>query len=326
MLVEVVFVILGLTLLVAGGEVMIRGATGLATGLGVSPLAIGLTVVAFGTSAPELAVNVNAALAGKGGVSFGNIIGSNMANIGLILGLTALIKPISMRRSFVSRELPMMLLATIATLIMGFDRALGRGPDHFSRGEGLVLLLLFLIFLFYTVGDFVRQRGRHDATTLVKGEAVSVKRAGLLTLIGLVGLVGGAELTVNSAVAIAEAAGVSEVIIGLTMLAVGTSLPELVASIMAIRQGHVELAIGNIVGSNIFNLLLVLGVTNVVRPFSIPSGGHIDLGVMFLLSIMLMSVSVTGRRRIIRTEASLLLATYLTYMLWRSIEALRLAS
>ena len=322
MLVEVVFVILGLTLLVAGGEVMIRGATGLATGLGVSPLAIGLTVVAFGTSAPELAVNVNAALAGKGGVSFGNIIGSNMANIGLILGLTALIKPISMRRSFVSRELPMMLLATIATLIMGFDRALGRGPDHFSRGEGLVLLLLFLIFLFYTVGDFVRQRGRHDATTLVKGDAVSVKRAGLLTLVGLVGLVGGAELTVNSAVAIAEAAGVSEVIIGLTMLAVGTSLPELVASIMAIRKGHVELAIGNVVGSNIFNLLLVLGVTNVLRPIAIPIGGHIDLGVMFLLSVMLMAVSVSGRRRIIRTEASLLLLTYLAYMVWRSMDSM----
>ena len=132
MALDIALVILGLSMLVAGGEVMIRGATGLAAGLGVSPLAIGLTVVAFGTSAPELAVNVNAALAGKGGVSFGNIIGSNMANIGLILGLTALIKPIALRRSFVSRELPMMLLATIATLIMGFDRVLGRGPDRFS--------------------------------------------------------------------------------------------------------------------------------------------------------------------------------------------------
>ena len=323
MYVEVVFVILGLALLVGGGEVMIRGATGLAAGLGVSPLAIGLTVVAFGTSAPELAVNINAALAGNGGVSFGNIIGSNMANIGLIVGLTALIKPISIRRSFVSRELPMMLLATVAVMIMGFDQVLGRGPNRFSRGEGLVLLLLFLIFLFYTVGDFVRQRGRHDATTLVPGEApVSVRKAWLLTFVGLVGLVGGAELTVDSAVAIAKAAGVSDVIIGLTMLAIGTSLPELVASIMAIRQGHVELAIGNVVGSNIFNLLLVLGITNVVRPFSIPIGGHVDLGVMFLLSIMLMSVSIAGRRRIIRTEATLLLLTYFSYMIWRAAGAL----
>jgi len=322
MSVDIIFVILGLAMLVAGGEVMIRGATGLATGLGVSPLAIGLTVVAFGTSAPELAVNVNAALADKGGVSFGNIIGSNMANIGLILGLTALIKPIVLRRSFVSRELPMMLLATVATLIMGFDQVLGRGPDHYSRGEGLVLLLLFLVFLFYTVGDFVRQRGRSDAQGLVKEEgAISVGRAQFLTLIGLIGLVGGAELTVNSAVSIAEAAGISEVIIGLTMLAVGTSLPELVASIMAIRKGHVELAIGNVVGSNIFNLLLVLGVTNVLRPIQIPVGGHVDLAMMLLLSVMLMAVSVTGRRRIIRTEAALLLTTYIAYMVWRSINA-----
>ena len=326
---DIIFVILGLAMLVAGGEVMIRGATGLASGLGVSPLAIGLTVVAFGTSAPELAVNVNAALLGKGGVSFGNIIGSNMANIGLIVGLPALIKPISIRRSFVSRELPMMLLATVATMIMCFDTALGRGPspngfeNGFSRGEGLVLLLLFLIFLFYTVGDFVRQRGRHDATTLVKGEEpVSVKKAAMLTLVGLVGLVGGANVTVDSAVAIAQAAGVSDVIIGLTMLAIGTSLPELVASIMAIRQGHVELAIGNVVGSNIFNLLLVLGVTNVIRPFAIPVGGHIDLAVMLLLSVMLMAVSITGRRRIIRTEAALLLLTYVGYMVWRSMGAM----
>jgi len=326
MAVELLFVILGLTLLVGGGEVMIRGATGLAAGLGVSPLAIGLTVVAFGTSAPELAVNVNAAWAGKGGVSFGNIIGSNMANIGLILGLTALIKPISLRRSFVSRELPMMLLATVATLIMGFDRVLGRGPDRFSRGEGLVLLLLFLVFLFYTVGDFVRQRARSDATSLMDGEQpVSIAKATLLTIGGLVGLVGGADLTVNSAVAIAQAAGISEVIIGLTMLAIGTSLPELVASIMAIRKGQVELAIGNVVGSNIFNLLLVLGVTNVLRPVEVPVGGHIDLAVMLLLSIMLVAVSITGRQRIIRTEAALLLVTYIAYMTWRSLDALKVA-
>ena len=319
MAVDVLLLIVGIGTLVAGGEAMVRGSTGLARGLGVSPLAIGLTVVAFGTSAPELAVNIIAAWTDKGDVSFGNIIGSNMANIGLIVGCTALIRPISIERTFVSRELPMMLFATLSVVIMGFDKALGRGPNIFSRGEGLVLLVLFVIFLFYTVGDFVRQRGREDATALIDDELrTSLLKSFGLTFLGLVGLVGGAEVTIRAAVSIAEQLGVPEVIIGLTVLAVGTSLPELVASITAVAKGHVELAIGNVVGSNIFNLLLVLGVTNVIRPTPVPLGGHTDLFVVTLLSLLLVIVSVTRRRQIIRTEASLLLAIYLAYIAMRA--------
>ncbi len=319
MIVESLLLAVGLILLVGGGDVMVRGATGLARSLGVSPLAIGLTVVAFGTSAPELAVNLIAAWTGRGDISFGNIFGSNMANIGLIVGLTALIKPISIQRSFASRELPMMLIATVASMIMGFDAVLGRGPDRYSRGEGMVLLLLFVIFLLYTVGDFVRQRGQHDATQLLPESDVSSTGLALLyTVAGLAGLVGGAHLTVESAVSIARAMGVSEVIIGLTVLAVGTSLPELVASVTATLRGHVELAIGNVVGSNIFNLLLVLGVTNVVQPFPVPAGGHVDLVVLLALSVVLLFVSSTAGRRIIRTEATILLVMYLAYLTWRA--------
>ena len=322
MTVDFLLLAVGLALLVGGGDVMVRGSTGLARGLGVSPLAIGLTVVAFGTSAPELAVNVIAAWTGRGDISFGNIFGSNMANIGLIVGLTALIKPISIRRSFVSRELPMMLLATIAAMIMGFDEFLGRGPNGYSQGEGVVLLLLFLIFLFYTVGDFVRQRGQNDATKLIAGSVGNSVWMSLgYTVAGLVGLVGGAHITVESAVDIARAVGISEVIIGLTVLAVGTSLPELVASMVATMRGHVELAIGNVVGSNIFNLLLVLGVTTVVNPFSVPEGGHTDLWVLLALSAVLVLVASTAGRKIIRTEAALLLVIYLSYLAFRSTAA-----
>ena len=321
MALDIILLITGLAFLLGGGDVVVRGATGLARNLGVSPLAIGLTVVAFGTSAPELAVNAIAAWNGRGDISFGNIFGSNMANIGLIVGCTALIKAISIQRSFVSRELPMMLLATIAAAVMGMDELLGRGPNIFSRGEGVVLLLLFFVFLFYTVGDFVRQRGQDPAESLLEESPVTgtLANAGL-TALGLLMLVGGAELSVDAAVEIARVLGVPEVIIGLTVLAIGTSLPELVASVMATMRGHVGLAIGNVVGSNIFNLLLVLGVTSLIRPFTLPDGGYMDLAVVLLLSFLLMFVSITSRRVIIRSEAVLLLLIYVGYIGWRAFD------
>ena len=324
MFLDVVAVTVGLALLMLGGETVVRGATGLARALGVSPLAIGLTVVAFGTSAPEMAVNVIAAWSGKGGISFGNIIGSNMANIGLIVGCTALMRPILIQGVVIARELPMMLLATTAAIIMGFDTFLGLGPDYFDRGDGMLLLMLFLVFLYYTVGDFVRQRAANDFNGVgndsAEGESEpgTVLRNLAVTVLGLAMLVGGAEVTVDAAVEIARTLGVPDVVIGLTLLAVGTSLPELVASGVATMRGHPELAMGNVVGSNIFNLLLVMGVTSLVRPVPVPPGGHLDLLLMALLSLILFLVSMTHNRQIIRTEAVGLLVLYFVYMIWRS--------
>jgi len=312
----------GLLLLMVGGETVVRGATGLARALGVSPLVIGLTVVAFGTSAPELAVNVIAAWEDRGDISFGNIIGSNMANIGLIVGCTAIMRPLLITGVVIAREIPMMLLATAAVVVMSFDGLLAPGtPDAIRRGEGIFLLLLFLVFLYYTVGDFVRQRtgngngelGREFAPTDGGGA-----RHLIVTAVGLVALVGGADLTVGAASNVARNFGVPEVIIGLTVLAVGTSLPELVASVTATVRGHAELAIGNVVGSNIFNLLLVLGVTSLIRPIAIPAGGHLDLLMVGILSLLLFVVSLTANRRIIRGEAALLLAGYVGYIAWRA--------
>ncbi len=323
MFLDVVALSVGLALLMLGGETVVRGSTGLARALGVSPLAIGLTVVAFGTSAPEMAVNVIAAWSDKGDISFGNIIGSNMANIGLIVGCTALMRPILIQDVVIARELPMMLLATTAAIIMGFDTLLGLGPDYFDRGDGMLLLMLFLVFLYYTVGDFVRQRSENGANgTAPAGEERSrrtVLRNLSVTVLGLAMLIGGAEVTVGAAVEIARALGVSEVVIGLTLLAVGTSLPELVASGVATVRGHAELAMGNVVGSNIFNLLLVMGVTSLVRPVPVPAGGHLDLLVMALLSLILFLVSMTHMRQIIRYEAAGLLGLYVAYMGWRSL-------
>ncbi len=317
--------VIGVALLLAGGEAVVRGSTGLARALGVSPLAIGLTVVAFGTSAPELAVNVTAAVQGRGDICFGNIFGSNMANIGLIIGITAMIRPILIHRVVILREIPMMLLATAAALVMAFDRTLGQGPEEFNRGDGILLLLFFLVFLYYTVGDFAAQRsGNNDNGTgefseLPDPSSSRMTGQAILTFVGLAGLIGGAKLTVDAGVAIARALGVPEVIIGLTLISVGTSLPELVASLIATFRGHVELAVGNIVGSNIFNILLVAGFTATVRPIPVPAGGHLDLLVVAALSLVLFGVSTTQQRVIIRGEAGFLLISYLGYLVWRSV-------
>jgi cation:H+ antiporter len=292
----------------------------------VSPLVIGLTVVAFGTSAPELAVNVIAAWEGKPAISFGNIIGSNMANIGVIVATTALVRPIPITGLVIAREIPMMLLGTTAALIMGFDHVLGLGPDIYDRADGLLLLLLFAVFLYYTVGDFVKGRSAKLAAQQTEGAAdqgsEGLGRNGAITLVGLGGLVFGADLTVQAATDLARAFGVPEVVVGLTVLACGTSLPELVASVIATLRGHAELAIGNVVGSNIFNLLLVFGVTALVSPVEVPAGGHLDLLVMGALSLLLFGVSSTRSGHIIRGEAVLLMLSYLGYLTWRSIGAM----
>ena len=326
MALDILLLAVGLALLMLGGEFVVRGATRLARDLGVSPLTIGLTVVAFGTSAPELAVNVIAASRGNGAIAFGNVIGSNMANIGLIVGCTALIRPITIKGVVVTRELPMMLLATAAAVVMGSD-VLFRGAvrDAYDAGDGLLLLMFFLVFLYYTVGDFVRRRASNGGGALpglVSEPGGRVWKHALLTAFGLAALIGGADVSVDAAVDVARSLAVPEEIIGLTVLAVGTSLPELVASLMATLRGHAELAIGNVVGSNIFNLLLVLGLTSLVGRVPVPPSGHLDLAVVALLSLILLLVSMAGKRRVVRTDAAVLLLLYLVYLSWRSSQAL----
>jgi cation:H+ antiporter len=326
MTVDLLVLVVGLALLMAGGEIVVRGAISLARELGVSPLVIGLTVVALGTSAPEMAVNLIAASQGLGEISFGNIIGSNMANIGLIVGCTALVRPIMVTGVVVAREIPMMLLATAATVVMGFDKFLSDSPDRYDRADGLLLLMFFLVFLYYTVGDFVKRRSGQQGYGAFQNADVP-SAGGLhkhvwITIAGLVALVGGARITVHSAVGLARAVGIPEEVIGLTLVAVGTSLPELVASVVATLRGHPELAIGNVVGSNIFNLLFVMAVTAMIAPIPVPEGGHLDLLVVALLSVILFLVCFTTNRKIIRTEALLLLLLYFAYIGWRSAQAL----
>lgn len=314
----------GMALLLFGGELLVRGASHLARLLGVSPLAVGLTVVAFGTSAPELAVNVLAAFRGNGGLSFGNIVGSNLANIGLIFGMAALCRPIPIEDVVVRREIPMMLLATAAAVGMGVAHWFEGDAIWFDRGDGFTLLLFFVVFLYYTIGEFLSARNGSVADSDLAAKGPDVEDGSVLgnlglVLAGLLMLTGGADLTVDAGTAIARGLGVPEVIIGLTMIAIGTSLPELVATVVAVFRNQPAMAVGNVVGSNIFNLLLVGGITSLLRPIPIPQGATLDLLLLSALSVLLWLVSMSQGHKILRAEGALLLGIYLTYLTMRSI-------
>ncbi len=309
--------VVGLVLLVGGAEALVRGGSGLARDFGVSPLVVGLTVVAFGTSAPELAVNLDAALRDRGDLSFGNIIGSNIANIGLVIGMFAVLRPIPVEGAIIRREVPMMIAATLVVAVMGWGW--NGSPPVYSRGDGVVLLLMFSVFMYYTVADVFRQRGS-DPFVVQTGLATPSRFWGTvrlnlaLTAIGLLALVGGAELTVGSAVGLAEGFGVPQVLIGLTLVALGTSLPELVTGVVAALREQTDLAVGNIVGSNLFNLLFILGVSSTLRPIPVPEGGVWDLTVVALLSVLLLFMCLSHRQQIIRREAAVLLCIYVAYI------------
>ena len=321
MLFDILILVAGLIFLLGGGELLVRGAAALARSLGISPLAIGLTVVAFGTSAPELAVNIRAAITDSGTLAFGNIFGSNMANIGLIVGLAAVLTPLPIQNIIVRRELPMMLLSLAAASAMAFDIQLGEQRDEFSRSDGIIFLLFFIVFMYYTVGDLLRQRAEDraspDRLEGVREDFGSSLRNGVIAMLGLAALLVGARMTVMASVDLARALEIPEVVIGLTMVSIGTSLPELVAALAAVRRNQLDIAVGGIVGSNIFNTLLVAGATSVVRPMKIPEGGHLDLGVTILLSLILMMNARSHNRSIIRSEGVVLLLVYLSYMSWR---------
>ena len=312
----------GMGLLLLGGDLLVRGASRMATSLGVSPLAVGLTIVAFGTSAPELAVNVLAATRDSGGLSFGNIIGSNLANIGLIFGLGAIFRPIPIDDVVVRREIPMMLLATAAAMGMAFDHWFDDQPTFFDRGDGVTLLLFFFVFLYYTLGDFLTRRSdgepRPDSELAAKASSDvapgrPMRDLGLI-LVGMTLLAVGADFTVDAATSLARALGVPEVIIGLTLVAIGTSLPELAATVIAIFRNESAMAVGNIVGSNIFNLLLVGGITAFIRPIPIPDGAAADLVTLGAMSLLLWGVSMSQGQRILRAEGAILLTAYVTYV------------
>ena len=314
-----VYLIAGLVLLVAGAEVLVRGAAKLAAQFGIPPLVIGLTVVAFGTSAPETAVSVQAAFNGSGDLAIGNVIGSNIANVLLVLGATALVAPLIVSRQLIRLDVPIMIGASLVVYALAWDGAL-------SRLEGL---LLFAGVVSYTA--FLVISSRRDKSA-AEADDEFVKEFGLdepakpyawainlgLIIAGLVLLVAGSNFLVEGAVSLARALGLSELVIGLTVIAIGTSLPELATSIIAAFKGERDIAVGNIVGSNIFNLLCVLGLTALVSPQAVAVAANalaFDFPVMIAVAVACLPIFFAGYR-INRWEGLLFLAYYVAYTVY----------
>lgn len=304
MLLNLLLLAAGLVLLTLGAESLVRGSGSLALRFGVAPLVVGLTVVAFGTSAPELVVSVQAALAGQDDIAAANVVGSNIFNIGVILGLTALVLPLAVHRDILRRDLPLVILASLAVLWLLQDRELGR-----LAGLGLVTVLAAYLVL------SVRQaRPAPGAAAQASAAAPgSVLRDGLYILAGLALLVIGSRLMVAAAITLARVLGVGEAIIGLTIVAAGTSLPELATSLAAAFRRQPDLAVGNVVGSNLFNLLGILGIATLVSPLAPGALRWLDLGAMVLFALALLPLLISGRQ-LQRWEGGLLLAGYGVYL------------
>ncbi len=304
----ILFLVAGLAILWKAADIMVSGAVGLATTFGISPIVIGLTIVAMGTSAPEVAASIAAGVRGMGDAALGNVYGSNIANLALVGGLCALIRPLEMRKLTLYREIPVMLLTALALLPVLHDLRL-------SRPEGLILLAVFAALIALTV--YAAKKGTVKPLPEDIHGAGSTPKNLILVVIGLVGLAAGADFAVRGAVFVGQAAGLSTAVIGLTIIAVGTSLPELATSTVAIARGHHDISIGNLVGSNIFNTLLVVGVAGTVRPFTLGLRlARADYWIMVGVSLAFALAAFLGRRRISRFSGLLLLLAYAAFMVY----------
>lgn len=304
---DLLLIAVGGAMLYFGAEWLVRGAAALAVRLGVRPLLVGLTVVSYATSSPELAVSISAALKGQGALVLGNVVGSNIANIGLILGLTALIAPPASDGSMARKELLILSLATLVVPVLMID-----GEIH--RWDSLALVLGAIAFTWLTIRWSRRRKADEIEAELPIDNQQSTWILLGISVAGLVFLIAGGEGFVRGAVGLAQAMGVDERVIGLTIVAIGTSLPELAASLVAAARGHSDIAIGNVVGSNIFNLLLILGGAGLIAPFA--SDIHsfrFDLAFMAALTLGAV-VSLWRARRMTRFEGGLLLASYFGYL------------
>lgn len=314
------FLLLGIFLLLAGGTSLVRGATGIAEAYGVPPLVVGLTVVAFGTSAPELVVNIVGAIQGETELAFGNIAGSNIANLGLVLGSAALITPIAIEGQIVRREVPLLLLATATLLILTLDPWLRGSEAILDRSDGFVLLLLFGVFVYITVMDFTRGDG-DNLIAEIGNHPINIsankKVDWFYILGGIIGLTIGGQLTIQYGSELAAAIGITPAIIGMVVVALGTSMPELVTSIIAAIRKEADLCVGNVIGSNLFNGLMVLPLSAFVSPLSVPDFGSLDIFVSLLLTIALIPIFIYGRSIMSRGIGGLFLMIYFGYISMR---------
>ncbi len=308
--IDVVLLLVGFVMLIKGADYFVDGASGIADKLKIPQIVIGLTIVAFGTSAPEAAISISAALKGSADISIGNIIGSNIMNILLILGIASCITPLAVENTTVKYEIPFVIFITVLLVVLG---ALF-GKLNFICG--IILWAIFIGFFVYLIRISKKKRPQAEAPK----QATKLPVLIFFTVLGLAAIVVGSQVTVNSASSIARALGVSERIIGLTIVAFGTSLPELMTSVSAARKGKNEIAVGNIVGSNIFNILFILGTTSLIT--AVPYGTEFIFdGIVAVIAAALLFVGVAGRKKLGRAMGASMLAVYAAYFIYLLVKA-----
>ncbi|MCT8139412.1 calcium/sodium antiporter [Anaerobacillus sp. CMMVII] len=307
-----IFLLVGFGLLIKGADFFVTGSSNIASLLRVPPILIGLTIVAFGTSSPEATVSILAALEGSGGISLGNVIGSNIFNITLVIGLTAYLNPLKVESETIRKEIPFALLASVVLLVLISDTMLQTlSLNLLTRADGFIFLLFFTVFMYYIFEVVRTSRDKLIAEKTIVNEKWGKNI--LLTLLGLGAIIFGGDLVVKNSTEIAYTFGMSETLVGLTIVAIGTSLPELVTSITAAIKKQSEIALGNIIGSNIFNILFVLGTSSVISPLAVSENIHFDVMLMIILTIVLLVFSRT-KYRVGKFEGVFLALAYVLYL------------
>ncbi len=316
MLLNFVLLIVGFIVLIKGADILVDGSASIAKKLGLSSLMIGLTIISLGTSAPELMINIFSSIQGSSDIGMGNIIGSNITNSLLVLGVTVLLVSVKIDGSIVKKQIPFSILAVLALFFLINSTLLNNaGQDGLMRSGGLVLILFFCIFLYYTFSVAKKEGGLGLDEDNIK--VLSPLKSFFMILAGSVGLFIGGRLIVDSSVDMAEFFGLSEALIGLTIVAIGTSLPELAASVSAVRKNKVDMAIGNVVGSNIFNILWVLGLSAVINPIEFNPVMNFDIIFLILISLILVPLVYMGRKHYFtKKEGYILLGLYLFYLIF----------
>ncbi|MBR5485106.1 MAG: calcium/sodium antiporter [Oscillospiraceae bacterium] len=305
--------VVGFFFLIKGADWFVDGSSGVARRFGIPSVVIGLTIVAFGTSAPEAAVSITAALNGDNGIAVGNVLGSNIFNLLMVIGVTALLNPCKVDSGIIARDFPFSILISAVLLVLGIDTFWGRGEMNvISRGDGMILLFFMAIFVAYTIRGAMDPERKPEPRDAMEPKPQVTKCLGLI-VIGIAGIVLGGQLVVESATAIAISFGISQTLIGLTIVAMGTSLPELVTSAVAAKKGESDIAIGNVVGSNIFNILFVLGLSSAITPVPYSMLSVYDTAVVIAVSLLIYLLCYT-KRQVSRVEGAISVLAYFAYM------------
>lgn len=318
MLLNIIYLIVGLALILYGANILTDGSASIARRFGISDLVVGLTVVAFGTSTPELVISIVSAAEGNAGIAVGNIVGSNIFNVLMIIGVVALIYPIKIKRSIMINEIPIVILSSVVLLVMANGPLLdGSGSPVITRVDGIILLIFFMIFMRYTFASAKREEKSGTPQSDLSRKEMKAWKAWVYVIGGLAALIFGGDRFVAGASALASALGVSEAVIGLTVVASGTSLPELATSVVAARKGETGLAIGNVIGSNIFNIFFVLGASATVAQLPCQGVSQVDLLVMTGSAVIFWVFGwLFKKRTITRAEGAVMLACWIGYTSW----------